>query len=258
MKQKKSLILLTACLMLVGCLNAQHPTRHFISLTGGVGYVNTIRPNPALPFQGLGGVGENIGVGYQLHHNHLTFGVGVEFGNSMSCNVSQEDIIPSMHGIPLLGVIEKGMTELLYNINVNIPIMLGGEFGKFYFKAGLVPAFSVYGKGAVIGPAFNENSVVWDKEDIQYYRYTRIPQVYGRFEIGGSFGSFTSFDDPNQPRARFYLGAYADCGLMKDKPKQGIGVYPDVPYAISYESSNDVSIPINVGLRFTCLLNVGK
>ena len=248
--------MMMACLMAVGCLNAQHATRHFVSITSGFGYVNTIRPNPALPVKGLGGATENIGVGYQLHHNHLTFGVGVEYDNSISCNVSQEEI--AYIGYQPMPHIEKGMTEMLHNMNINIPIMLGGEFGKFYFKAGVVPAFSVYGKGAVIGPAFNENSVVWDKEDIQSYRYTRIPQIYGRFEIGGSFGSFTSFDDPNQPRARFYLGAYADCGIMKDKPKQTFSYYPVVPYAICYNGSFDMSIPINVGLRFTCLLNVGK
>lgn len=254
MEQKKSFILLMACLMLAGCLSAQHPTRHFISLTGGVGYVNTIRPNPALPVYGIGGAGENIGVGYQLHHNHLTFGVGVELGHSMSCNVSLDEI-------PYVGYqpqpkVEAGMTEALYNMDINIPIMLGGEFGHFYFKAGVVPSFSIYGKGAVFGPIFNENPDVLD--EIHAYRYTRIPQFYGRFEIGGSFGNFTSFDDPSQPRARFYLGAYADLGFMKDKPKQDLGTYPAVPYAISYQGSNDVSIPINIGLRFTCLLHVGK
>lgn len=256
MKQKRTLTLMMACLMFVGCLRAQHATRHFISLNGSSGYVNTIRPNPALPILGLGGLSDNIGLGYQLHHNHLIFSVGVEFDNSLMVNTSKEEIVflvPS-------GRFPKGMTEVLHTMNLNFPVMLGGQFGNFYFKAGVVPSATIYGNGAVIGPVLNdEHSVVWDKQDIVRYRYSRILQYYGRLELGGSFGSFTSFDDPQQPKARFYLGAYMDYGLMKDIPSQGIGSYTNfVPYAISNEGHNDVSIPINIGLRFTCLFHVGK
>ena len=255
MKKQRIITLLVSCMMFAGCLSAQHTTRHFISLNGSNGYVNTVRPQPALPVGCLGGSSNTIGLGYQLHYNHLIFSAGMEYDNSVLCNASKEEIIFLLPP----GRFPDGMTEILHTMNLNFPVMLGGQFGKFYFKAGVVPSVTVYGDGAVIGPALNEHSVVWEDEEIVHYRYKRIPQLYGRFEIGGSFGKFTSFDDPSQPKARFYLGAYVDYGVMKDIPSQGIGSYTNfVPYAISNEGNNDVSIPLNIGLRFTCLFHVGK
>lgn len=253
MKQRKTLTLLMACLMFAGCLSAQHATRHFISLTGSDAYMNSFRPQPACDVLTLGGVGGTVGVGYQLHHNHFIFNVGLEFENSLLSNIAINDIrFDPTH------IVKKGTTELLLNVNMNIPIMVGGEFGHFYFKAGVVPSLNVLGGGAVIG-VINSNPQILDFDDIVAYRYMKIPQVYGRFEIGGSFGNFTPFDNPEQPRARFYLGVYMDMGLMKDRPKQAVGSYADyVPYAISNEAYNDVAIPVNIGLRFTCLFHLGK
>ena len=243
-----------ACLMFAGCLSAQHATRHFLSLTGSDAYMNSIRPQPACDVLTLGGVGGTLGVGYQLHHNHFTFNVGLEFENSLLCNMATNNITFGPER-----VVNKGTTELLLNVNMNIPIMVGGEFGHFYFKAGVVPTLNVFGAGAIIGVASRSNPQIIDVQDIATYRYMKIHQIYGRFEIGGSFGNFTPFDNSEQPRARFYLGAYMDMGLMKDRPKQAVGSYADyVPYAISNEGYNDVAIPVNIGLRFTCLFHLGK
>lgn len=254
---KKSFILLICCMITLGSINAQHPTRHFISLSRGSAYSNTVRVQPSLPVVCLGGISDNIGLGYQLHHNHFTFGVGVEYDNTIMANMSTEDI--TTVGFLHYNTIEKGMTELLHNMSFNFPVMLGGEFGKFYFKAGVAPSLSVYGNGGVIGPALNDNSEVWDYEDIHQYRYNRDFQLYARFELGGSFGEFTSFDELVQPKARFYLGAYVDYGIFEEGPKKSIGSYAHyVPYAISDEAFHDVTIPLNVGLRFTCLFNVSK
>ena len=86
MKKQRIITLLVSCMMIAGCLSAQHVTRHFISLNGSSGYVNTVRPQPALPIGCLGGASNTIGLGYQLHHNHLIFSVGMEYDNSVVCN----------------------------------------------------------------------------------------------------------------------------------------------------------------------------
>lgn len=260
MKKQRIAILLMSCMMIAGCLSAQHPTRHFFSLNGGLGFTTSFQAKPALNVNCLGGLTDNVGVGYQLHHNHFTFGVGLEYDNSVYGYSSGEDI-------PFgLVVVPKGTTEILHDMRLNIPVMLGGEFGKFYFKAGVAPSISFYGNGSVLGPALNDHSVVWDAEDIERVSYTRDFQLLGRVEIGGSFGNFVAFDNPLQPTARFYLGAYFDFGFLNDNVKEHKGTYmlsaypeaSSVPYIVSNESLGDKAVPFSIGLRFTCLFNLAK
>lgn len=260
MKKQKTFFLMMCCMMIAGCLSAQHPTRHFFSLNGGLGFTTSFRTQSALNVNCLGGMTDNVGIGYQLHHNHFTFGVGLEYDNSIFGYSSGEDISFALVTVP------KGTTEVLHDMRLNIPVMLGGEFGKFYFKAGVAPSISLYGRGSVLGPALNDHSVVWDAEDIERVPYTRDLQLLGRVEIGGSFGNFVAFDNPLQPRARFYLGAYLDFGFLNDNVKEHKGSYiqnayaasSSVPYIVSNESRNDKAMPFSIGLRFTCLFNLAK
>lgn len=249
MKRKRNITLLTVCFLLAGSLSAQHATRDFIYLTANTGYSSLSRPQSAYKVTCPGGINDGIGLGFQMHHNHFTFSIGAEYYNNILSNVSAEEI----HEVP------KGMTEILHDINLNIPILIGGEFGKFYFKTGILPSFNLYGEGIVVGPAFNDHSVVWDTKDMISVRYNHTFQLFGRFELGGAFGTFTPFDYPIQPRARFYLGGYVDFGFLNYKVKQYQGSYSDkIPYVACNEAADDKVFPFSVGLRFSCLFNVSK
>ena len=250
MYKKSTLILSVFCLLCVFSLSAQQKVvRNFLSVNATTAYAGQMRPIHFNPFVG---VCENIGIGSQLYANHFTFSIGAEGGATILTIYSKEDIILADNK-----KIPEGTLELIGNIHVNTPVMIGGEFGKFYFKAGVVPSFNLLNGATNFGPVLNpENPDL--KKSIKV-RYKNPIQVFGRFELGGSFGKFTPFEAPEQPKARFYLGGYVDFGFTKDKPTEPRGLYKKkIPYVISNEGYNEDAYQFNVGLRFTCLLNFAK
>jgi hypothetical protein len=252
MNKKSTLLLLAVCLFGVFNLSAQKPVRHFLSLNASTASTGQIRLTSHYNFSPFFGGSENLGIGYQLYANHFTFSIGTEIGASVITNYSKEPITIGKKTIP------EGTLELLGNGHMNFPVMIGGEFNKFYFKVGVVPSYNILNAATIIGPVLNP-------EDPHPYNTTKKLlyqnpfQLYGRFEIGGSIGHFTPFEDTDQPRARFYLGGFVDFGITKDMPKVSRGSYKNrIPYAISDEGYQDVLHQIQIGLRFTCLLNFAK
>ena len=253
MNKKSTLILLAVCLFFGGSLNAQKAVRHFFSINASTSFANQLRSESHYNFKPFAGGGENIGLGYQLYTNHFTFSIGAEAGLTVLTNYSGEAITVGHRQYP------DGMLELLGNGHVNFPTMFGGEFKKFYFKVGVVPSVNVLNGATVLGPVLNsENPKAYDNPIKRLYQNPF--QLFGRFEIGGSFGSFTPFEvSEQQPRARFYLGGYCDFSITKDMPVVSRGRYSgSVPYAISDEGYLDIIHQIQVGLRFTCLLNFAQ
>ena len=252
MNKKSTLILLAAFVLCVFNLNAQKAVRNFFSVNAGLAYTGQMRFESNFNFKPYWGGSNNYGIGYQLYANHFTFSLGAEVGASVITNYSGELITVGKKHIP------EGTLELLGNGHVNIPTLFGGEFNKFYFKVGVVPSFNLLNGATVIGPVLNpENPSAYENPVKRLYQNPF--QLFGRFEIGGSFGTFTPFEALEQPRARFYLGGYCDFSITKDKPIAARGDYSrSVPYAISNQGYQDVLHQIQVGLRFTCLIYCGK
>ena len=255
MNRKSTVVLATICLLGIFSLSAQkHTVRNFLSLNANTAYTGQVRFDSHYDFNPFIGGNENIGIGYQLYANHFTLSIGAEIGATVMTNYSNEPITIGNRHIP------EGMLELLGNGHVNIPTLIGGEFGKFYFKVGVVPSFNLLNGATILGPVLNpENPDFY--ENTTKYLYSNPFQLFGRFEIGGSFGRFTPFDDPDQPKARFYLGGYVDFGFTNDQAKVARGSYANrnrVPYALSNQGLYDEVSQLSVGLRFTCLLNCAK
>ncbi|MBR4912805.1 MAG: hypothetical protein IKZ54_08195 [Bacteroidales bacterium] len=256
MNKKSTFILIVVCVFGLFNLSAQKgTTRFFFALNRSLAYTNQER-FPSNPDIGafVGG-GENVGIGYQLYANHFIFSVGLEAGVTIMSNSSKSDILYPPHN----DFIPQGTLEAVANLHFNIPMMIGGEFGKFYFKAGIVPSFNLINGGVVFGPVLSpHNSTMFGTLD--GIRYKNPFQLFGRFEIGGSIGKFTPFDANEQPTARFYLGGYVDFGITKDIPSKSCGHHYShtIPYAISSEGIMDNVHQMSVGLRFTCLFNLAK
>jgi len=254
MIKKSSLLLAIICLFGIFSLNAQrNKVKSFMYVNASMAYAGQTRASSHYDFKPYLGTNDNLGIGYQLYVNHFTFGIGAEFGGTIMMNYSNEGIHIDNKFIP------KGMLELLGNIHFNTPVMLGAEFGKFYFKVGVVPSMNLLNGATVLGPVLSQENPSY-YEHPQPRRFKNPFQLYGRFEIGGSFGKFIPLDYPIQPKARFYLGGYVDFGFTNDTPAEARGVYDaqTTPYAISNEAFHDVLHQISVGLRFTCLLNFAK
>lgn len=252
MKKKSILLLMAVCLLGIFSLSAQKTVKNFMYVNGSTAGTGQMRLKSQFNVNSFFGGSDNVGLGYQLYANHFTFSIGAEFGASVFTNYSEESIVNGNRHIP------QGMLELLGNGHVSIPTLIGGEFGKFYFKLGVVPSLNLLNGATVIGPVLNnENPEPYESPTLMLYRNPF--QLYGRIELGGSFGKFTPYDAPLQPKARFYLGGYVDFGLTKDLPTVARGSYgPRMPYAVSTENLLDNVRQVSVGLRFTCLLYFAK
>ena len=252
MNKRSTLIFLAVCLLSIFSLSAQKTVRNFFSVNASLAYTGQMRFESNYNFKPYMGGSNNYGIGYQLYANHFTFSLGAEIGASVITNYSGEMITIGKKDIP------EGMLELLGNGHVSIPTMIGGEFKKFYFKMGVVPSFNILNAATIIGPVLNPDDP-HAYETTKKLLYKNPFQLYGRFEIGGSLGHFTPFEDPAQPKARFYLGGFIDFGITKDMPRYSRGSYAKkIPYAISDQGYLDKVRQVSVGLRFTCLINCSK
>ena len=252
MNKKRTLVLLAICLLGIFSVSAQKPVRSFFTINSSIACTDQTRFESQYNVGPFFGGGYNISLGYQLYARHFIFSIEAEVGATVVTNYSKEPITIGHKNIP------QGLLELLGNGHVNIPTMIGGEFGKFYFKLGMVPSFNLLNGATIIGPVLNkENPMPYESTNLMLYKNPF--QLFGRIELGGSFGRPTPYEDPVQPKGRFYLGGYVDFGFTNDLPTKPRGNYsPSIPYAVSIQNMSDKVHQVSVGLKFSCLLNFAK
>lgn len=138
---------------------AQDPTRHYINVWGKGGYAamfdnlsrygNSFSTDPFATSQRslTGGGGAGIGLGYELEYNALRFNTGIEFNflNSTSTYAFRQDR-------PMLQPYQMTYHYDVYNLRetrnagyVGIPILLGAQFGRYFFMAGARVGLGVFG-----------------------------------------------------------------------------------------------------------------
>ena len=92
----------------------------------------------------------NIGVDYRLLHNNFLFSLGLEGMSELNANqldkldvsipmVDTEGELFDMH------VLVDKSRDLSHMANLNIPLLVGGEWGRFYFMVGPKVAINLYG-----------------------------------------------------------------------------------------------------------------
>ena len=94
---------------------------------------------------GGNGAAVELGIGYRLTHNHFLFDVGV---GGRYAYVDQKmgqlnDTIPGVdeEGLEYMGYhVWKDRRSPSHRVEVNVPIRVGGEWGRFYFLVGDVRA----------------------------------------------------------------------------------------------------------------------
>ncbi len=218
---------------------------HFISIDGSFGYASLTNDSPDL--KAGQGMATNIGVGYRFFYNTFLLSTGVE-GYYLLNTQSMYDVkaqssfniypFPSpKEKDPLAVTLYLNTTDgsdICHSINLNIPILLGMEYKRFYFLVG--PKFSVnfWGQAKTqatvtasgdfssqfimpqgmvndittrnFGPRYVESggAIKWDWD------------VIAHVEVGGRFVRellFQSGADIPKPRQRYYLALYIDYGI---------------------------------------------
>ncbi|MGN1239884.1 MAG: hypothetical protein ACI4TV_03305 [Paludibacteraceae bacterium] len=200
--------------------------------TKGMKYDGDALPSIENSAAGVAGVG----VGYRLAYKHLLFQTGLtaKYGymvnNPRDSTYYKEQLMDPDNGF------HYNLTERFYNrrdtvqnLRVQVPLLLGGEWGRFYFLAGLKLSASVFSpvvrgwlyEGEREYSIFYESIITEVDQDPSHLppvRYNRsvTMDVMGALEIGGRLNSrddSPGFKQVPNPQTDCYLAAYAEYAL---------------------------------------------
>ena len=227
-------------LLLCCSMIATAQVKNYISLWGNVGEASLLSKLDNMPTNGSMGVGGGLGVGYELNANHFLFTVGVSANIAhsafnLSGGESTFDAIDTQ-GDPLEFIISTNKRKDVYtNTSVQVPLMIGGEFGRFYFLAGakfdlsVNCATNVKATVRTVGDYTNtlgfidkftnmpEHGFYENAEfNAQQGKIKFNPNVMASAEIGWRLGLIakgTGYDVP-KPKTIYRIALFADYGLL--------------------------------------------
>lgn len=227
-------------LLLGCCIGATAQVKNYISVWGHLGEASLLSKLDNMPSNASLGIGGGLGLGYELNANHFLFTVGVNANIAhtafdLSGGESSFDAIDT-EGDPLQFVISTNKRKDIYtNYAVQVPLMMGGEFGRFYFLVGakfdLSAACNTNVKATVrtIGDytqtlgfidrftnmpehGFYENAPFQAKPG----KISFNPNAMASVELGWRLGEIakgTGYDVP-KPKVLYRLALFADYGLL--------------------------------------------
>lgn len=264
---------------------------HFISLHGDLGYSamlhNIADQKPST------GMNTNIGVDYRLYHNHFLFSAGLEGMYQMNINLMDKLDVT----IPMLDTerdlfdmhvhVDKSR-DMTHMVNVNVPLLFGGEWKRFYFLLGPKISLNVYGM-----TSSSAQFTTYGEYDRYYDDFYEMPNhqfmsdremksgslpiswnmnIMAHAEIGGRIGHmFKTKQFRIRPdKVRMYLAAYVDFGLLNIQRNHGgspifefretdKGVQFFIqPLMLSNLSDNAMVRNLNVGIKYTIAFELPK
>ena len=289
---KRYILIVFAALCCIG-VNAHTrltpETRHFVSVHGDLGYSallhNISGRKPSA------GMNTNIGLDYRIFHNNFLFSCGAEAMYQLSSN-KMDDLDVSIlmmdtEGDPFnMHVLMDKSRDLSHMVNVNIPLLIGGEWNRFYFMVG--PKFSINLYGATSSRAqyttYGEYESYYDDfYDMPNHQFESgrtvssgtLPlkwnfNILAHVEIGCRLGHFTTHKvyRRNPEKTRMYLAAYMDFGVLnlrtgKDgapvfeykETDKGVQFYVQ-PLMLSNLSAGAVFRNLNVGIKYTIAFEI--
>lgn len=259
-------------------------TYHFVSLHGDAGYSSLLHTiagqKPAV------GMNTNIGADYRLFHNNFLLSVGVE--GMYELNANQLDALDV--SIPMMDtegdlfdmhVLVNKSRDLTHMINLNIPLLVGGEWGRFYFLVGPKVSLNLY--GATSSTAQVTTYGEYDRYYDDFYDMLNHQFVTGQamssgtmplqwnmnvmahLELGGRINHMFKYKQfrTNPDKVRMYLAAYVDFGLLNlhvnsggapifeyRETDQGVQFYIQ-PLLVSNMSDGATFRNLNVGIKYT-------
>ena len=266
-------------------------TYHFISLHGDAGYsalLHTIAgQKPAA------GMNANIGVDYRLFHNNFLFSAGIE--SMYELNANQLDALDV--SIPMkdtegdlfdMHVMVNKSRDLTHMVNLNIPLLVGGEWGRFYFLVGPKVSLNMYGSTSsraqvtTYGEYDRYYDDFYDMLNHQFVTGQAMKsgtkplqwntQIMAHLEIGGRIGHMFKYKQfrINPDKVRMFLAAYVDFGLLNlhvnkggspifeySETNQGVQFYIQ-PLLVSSMSDGATFRNLNVGIKYTVAFELPK
>lgn len=294
MRYKKSLILL---LFLASSgmgfaftrLNAE--TEHYVTFNGNLGYANlfnSIKGQAATP-----GLETELGAGYRIFHNDFLFTTGLGLSYNFYSG-SQPIVITDINMIDTEGepfnmhVYVSHQQDFTHAVNLNIPLLVGGEWGRFNFLVGPKIAYTLY--GATSAKALCTTSGIYTRfydsfsdmpnhsfeteQEITNGGYQKLKwniNLIAHAEIGWRIGGEQLAKKYNvQPeKVTYFISLYADYGLLNlnsvpadaentfyyKQTDEGVKYYVS-PLLLSQPAYNARFNNFNIGVKFTVLLQL--
>lgn len=260
-------------------------THNYITLHGDVGVSMLLHNIPnQRPGAGMNGI---VGVDYRLFHNNFLFTIGAEGMYNLFVN-PLDSIHESIRMLDTEGqqftmhVQVHNSQDRAYMATVNIPVLVGGEWGNFYFLAGPKFSYSFYGatSSSALATTYGEYERYYDDfYDMPNHQFETNKtmesgmlkmkwnmNVLAHLEMGGLLQTlkknrgYSRYDD----KVRTYLAVYADFGILnlrtseggdpifghRETETEGVQFFVQ-PLLTSDMSADAVFRSLSVGVRFT-------
>ena len=285
MKKYLFIVCMVAYSALVGAHTPLTPeTYHFLSLHGDAGYsamLHTIAGQKP-----SAGVNTNIGFDYRLFHNDFLFSIGVEGMYEVNINsMDRMDFALKMmdtEGQPFdMHVHVDKSRDLAQIANVNIPILFGGEWKRFYFMVGPKVSLNMWGVASsraevtTYGAYDEYYDDFYNMENHQFVTGQRMSSgtlplkcelnILAHVEVGGRIGHMFKYKQfrLNPDMVRMYLAGYVDFGLLNlhkgttgaplfdyRETEKGVQFYVQ-PLMVCNLADGATFRNLNVGVKFT-------
>lgn len=208
--------------------------RHFLSVDGSLGYASLTNNSPEL--QSGSGMAATIGVGYRLFRNNFLFSTGVEGyymlnAHSMSDTKLTVDMFDT-EGDPFRMMADASDgSDICHSVSVNLPLLFGGEFRRFYFLVGPKLSYNLWGQAeskGILTTRGDYDRYIGEFENMPNHYFETRPitsgaqklswnlDILAHAEIGARLGDviFLTGADIPKPKHRYYLAFYVDYGLL--------------------------------------------
>lgn len=259
-------------------------TKHYLSLTGEVGYYSLLENLPDVRTRG--GASGALGLGYEMRYNKFWFGIGLDlqygsssmttagFGIDRAVYDTQGKLVQFHYDI-------KDYTDTQNDLRVGVPILFGFYTNGIYGGAGLRFSFAPYTFSAPSVTYYTRGSYekyIDDFEDMPNHFYTEYT-TKGRSELKirpqASVIAELGYDILNKERMSAYalcsvlkVALYAEYGLnscmngTKDE-SEVYSIDPSNPTQLipsSYYANKDLRksriVPLFVGIKITFMLRI--
>lgn len=260
-------------------------THHFVALHGDLGYSALLHTIPGQ--RAAAGVNANMGIDYRFFRNNFILSVGAEGMYELnSNNLKAVDMtVPMMDtegDLFQMHVMMDKSRDRSHMVNLNIPLLIGGEWKRFYFLLGPKVSINMYGSTSSKAEytTFGEYERYYDDfyemPNHQFESGRKMSSssikmkwnfnILAHAEIGARIGHMYKHQmfRLNPDMIRMYVALYADFGVLNlhsasktdvgtfgyRETDEGVQFYVQ-PLMLSNLASGAVFRNLNVGVKFT-------
>ncbi len=213
---------------------------HSLGVWGYAGYSSLFQnvTNDDFSAKSLGGFGGGVGLGYQLQYKHLLFNTGLEYEHYNSLTrFSSANSGSFSKTFPMMPYPSMSYT---YNFDkfadksavgyLQLPVLFGGEWGRYYFLAGPKVGFNVLGKSST--SAFMTTTIVDDELIEPLTEMENHTLVNNRFEQGAKEKMSYGLDLTLAAEFGIYLDEWIHKKPQKGQKKEDKSFWDNLRYRI--------------------------